>query len=54
MEALLKPDQSFLLHIDEINRADLAKVLCEAISLLEAGVDEKVMFPWRSFLASAR
>lgn len=41
MEASQRPDQSFLLHIDEINRADLAKVLGEAIFLLEAGVDEK-------------
>jgi 5-methylcytosine-specific restriction enzyme B len=30
-----QPEQSFLLHIDEINRADLAKVLGEAVMLLE-------------------
>jgi 5-methylcytosine-specific restriction protein B len=35
--ARANPDQPFLLHIDEINRADLAKVLGEAIFLLEAG-----------------
>jgi 5-methylcytosine-specific restriction protein B len=34
-EALLQPDRPFLLHVDEINRADLAKVLGEAIYLLE-------------------
>lgn len=32
------PNQPFLLHVDEINRADLSKVLGEAIFLLE--VDE--------------
>jgi 5-methylcytosine-specific restriction protein B len=30
-----RPKQAFLLHIDEINRADLAKVLGEAVMLLE-------------------
>lgn len=34
-EALKHPDKNYLLHIDEINRADLAKVLGEAIFLLE-------------------
>ena len=33
--ALAAPDRPFLLHIDEVNRADLAKVLGEAIYLLE-------------------
>ncbi len=40
-EARQKPDQPFLLHIDEINRADLSKVLGEAIFLLEARADEQ-------------
>ncbi|OPX87208.1 MAG: 5-methylcytosine-specific restriction enzyme B [Pelotomaculum sp. PtaB.Bin104] len=34
------PEQPYLLHIDEVNRADLAKVLGEAIFLLEARSDE--------------
>ncbi|OAI39723.1 restriction endonuclease, partial [Planctomycetaceae bacterium SCGC AG-212-D15] len=34
--ALQNPNRPFLLHIDEINRADLAKVLGEAVYLLEA------------------
>jgi 5-methylcytosine-specific restriction protein B len=34
-EALSQPNKPFLLHIDEVNRADLGKVLGEAIFLLE-------------------
>lgn len=34
-EALEREDENYFLHIDEINRADLAKVLGEAIFLLE-------------------
>ncbi len=34
-EALADPSRNYLLHIDEINRADLGKILGEAIYLLE-------------------
>ncbi len=36
-EAAGDPGHNYLLHIDEINRADLGKILGEAIFLLEAG-----------------
>jgi 5-methylcytosine-specific restriction protein B len=39
--ALEHPTETFLLHVDEINRADLAKILGEAIFLLEQQIDEK-------------
>jgi 5-methylcytosine-specific restriction enzyme B len=38
-QALTDPGHNYLLHIDEINRADLAKILGEAIFLLEASAD---------------
>jgi len=40
-EALNNTSEAFLLHVDEINRADLAKILGEAIFLLEPGTSEK-------------
>jgi len=39
--AAAKPDQPFLLVIDEINRADLAKVLGECLYLFEPGAPER-------------
>jgi 5-methylcytosine-specific restriction protein B len=39
-QAARNPREHYLLHIDEINRADLAKILGEAIYLLEAGEAE--------------
>ena len=41
------PDRPFLLHIDEINRSDLAKTLGEAIFLFEPGEpDRKIELPY--------
>jgi 5-methylcytosine-specific restriction enzyme B len=40
------PDKPFLLHIDEINRADLAKVLGEAILLFEPNQKRAVDLPF--------
>lgn len=42
------PDHDYLLHIDEINRADLGKILGESIFLLEADTnfDRKIDLPY--------
>jgi 5-methylcytosine-specific restriction protein B len=40
-QALSDPKHDYLLHIDEINRADLAKILGEAIFLLEANANSE-------------
>lgn len=40
-QALKNPEKSFLLAVDEINRADLSKILGEAISLFEANPQSK-------------
>ena len=47
-QALSDHNHDYLLHIDEINRADLAKILGEAIFLLEAGAnaDRKIDLPF--------
>ena len=47
-DARKNPSTRFLLHIDEINRADLGKVLGEAIFLLEPGEpDREVDLPYQ-------
>ncbi len=47
-EALSNPSKRYLLHIDEINRADLGKILGEAIYLLEPepGFERKIDLPY--------
>jgi 5-methylcytosine-specific restriction enzyme B len=47
-QALSDPSRKYLLHIDEINRADLAKILGEAIYLLEstANSDRRIELPY--------
>jgi 5-methylcytosine-specific restriction protein B len=47
-QALSDPAHTYLLHIDEINRADLAKILGEAIFLLEATAtsERKIDLPY--------
>lgn len=44
--ALEQPSRKFLLHIDEINRADLGKILGEAVFLLEPGVERSIALPY--------
>jgi 5-methylcytosine-specific restriction protein B len=45
--ALRDPSREYLLHIDEINRADLSKILGEAIFLLEAtNCDRTINLPY--------
>lgn len=46
--ALRDPSHNYLLHIDEINRADLGKILGEAIFLLEAmaSSERKIELPY--------
>lgn len=42
-DAAKQPGEPYLLHIDEINRADLAKVLGEALYLLEPGDPDRTI-----------
>lgn len=46
--ALSDPSRKYLLHIDEINRADLGKILGEALYLLEPepGFERKIELPY--------
>jgi 5-methylcytosine-specific restriction enzyme B len=46
-QAVRDPSRKYLLHVDEINRADLGKILGEAIFLLEANnSDRKIDLPY--------
>lgn len=45
-EAAKNPEKDYLLHIDEINRADLGKVLGEAIYLFEPDAEREVDLPY--------
>jgi 5-methylcytosine-specific restriction protein B len=47
-QAVADPSHDYLLHIDEINRADLGKILGEAIFLLEviSGSDRHIQLPY--------
>lgn len=46
-QALRDPSRPYLLHIDEINRADLGKILGEAVFLLEpTDPDRKIELPY--------
>lgn len=47
-QALSDPGHNYLLHVDEINRADLGKILGEAIFLLEARAnsERKIDLPY--------
>ncbi len=45
-EALGNPGQNYLLHIDEINRADLSKIVGEALFLLEPGTRREITLPY--------
>lgn len=40
-DALTEPTRDYLLHIDEINRADLSKILGEAVFLLESASNQE-------------
>jgi 5-methylcytosine-specific restriction protein B len=45
--ALEDPSRNYLLHIDEINRADLGKILGEALFLLESSdAERKIDLPY--------
>jgi 5-methylcytosine-specific restriction protein B len=45
------PTRNYLLHIDEINRADLGKILGEAIYLFEPDPESRARLAWRTISA---